>query len=69
MKIDIEKVTKVKPFEPFIVKLTFETKEDVYNFIEECEDEMPDMDEYLAKLLRVICDEMRKQDFKCTVSG
>ncbi len=71
MKIEIEKVQKVKAFEPFILKIQFDEVEEARDFLqifhliaEEFPPGMYDKNGYWELLKNSIRNELTKQEFK-----
>jgi hypothetical protein len=46
MKIEIEKVQKIKPFEPFIVKMQFDSPEEARELLYEMDNVLDILDDY-----------------------
>ena len=63
MKIEIEKVQKVKTFEPFIVKIQFDTPDEARKFLQRRVDNINEVSEGVHYLFDRINNELRQQGY------
>jgi hypothetical protein len=66
MKIEIEKVQKIKSFEPFIVKIQFDTVDDARDFLDRrliVDDKVDDISKDVRHLFETIKIELKQQGY------
>ena len=70
MKIEIEKVQKIKPFEPFIVKMQFDSPEEARELLYEMDNVLDILDDYgkegkilVRPIKAAIKDELKRQGY------